>query len=121
MKTLQQFIQQKFDGLSTYLQTLYGNAANYGPSYISNRGMAPYLETLRGQQLSLEATEELAFAYLVHASRYPEEIHQILAGIARQYSVELPLIEGILTRDYWVDHAKKAGWPSATTAQQAAA
>ena len=121
MQNLQQFIQSKFESLSSYLKSVYGSTENYAPHYIQNRGLAPYLETLRDQTLSLEATNELAFAYLAHSNRYPEEIHQILISIARQYNVDLPVVEGILTREYWMAHAEKAGWPNTSNASQRAA
>lgn len=113
MTRFQQFVHSRFTALNPRLQSIYGDASQYEASFIQNHGFYPYLESLRCSSLSLEDCEDLAFGYMKHGNRWPQEIHRILAGIAHQFDVDLPVIEGILTADFWVDRAHEAGWPSA--------
>jgi hypothetical protein len=109
MQTFRNFVKSKFDSRPR-LKEYYGSFDRYFKHYCDNNGLSDYLETLRGTTLPLAITNSLAKVYVEQCRRYPSEIHSILVSLARQYDVELPFIEGILTADYWIEKVKQAGW-----------
>ena len=109
MKTYYQFINAQYAASPT-LQRYYGSEARYRDHYIANHGFGEWLESLRGQSLSLPFTIRLAKIFLVHGGRSPDTLHMVLASISRQYDVELPVVGGILTADYWRRIANHRSW-----------
>ncbi len=94
-------VTQSYFSLSDYMREAYGSYTAYHEHYINHHGLSPWLETLRNTELNEFWTHHVARMFVIHAKREPREIPSILAAIARQYNVETPCIEGILTPAYW--------------------
>lgn len=94
-------VTQNYFSLSDDMREAYGSYKTYREHYTNNHGLTPWLETLRNTELNEFWTHHVARMFVIYANRQPSELPSILASIARQYNVELPCIEGILTPAYW--------------------
>lgn len=117
-KLYQDFVAKEYFSLSSAIQSAYGDPANHFTNYVRCHGFSDWLESLRDCELTESFTERLAHTFVHYANRLPSEIPSVLVSIARQYNVELPVVEGILTAKFWEDHAYQNLW--ATTESAAA-
>lgn len=104
------FIANKYKSKSDEMKKYYGSLARFKELYIANSGLTPWLETLRDHTPSLGLLNSMVRTYIIDCDRVPGEIPSILASISRTYDVELPLVEGILTEEYWQKKAESFGW-----------
>ncbi|GBO89215.1 hypothetical protein [Marinobacter salsuginis] len=102
--TFRKFVKAKYDARPK-LKTYYGSFETYFQHYFRNHRYAEWLETLRDSEPSLGFVNSIARNYIQLSGVQPREISQILAGISRQYNVEIPAVEGILTPEYWEEKA----------------
>lgn len=100
MKTFRNFVSAKYQSRPK-LKAYYGSFDKYFEHYFRNHRFAEWLETLRDSEPSLGFVNSIARNYIQLCGVEPREISQILAGISRQYNVEIPAVEGILTPEYW--------------------
>lgn len=109
MKTYQQFIRGIYYRSST-LKKYYGSLGEYQDHYIQTHGFTEWLESLRGAKLTMRLTYSVVRAFLRQGKRNPIDIPSVLGSISRQYGVEIPVREGILTEKFWVDTCTNFGW-----------
>lgn len=102
---------RKYFALSDRMQACYENFENYLEHYLGNTGLSEWLEELRNTELDEFWTEHVAYIFVLHGKRVPSEIPSILASISREYNVELPVVEGILTKPFWESVAYHNNWP----------
>jgi hypothetical protein len=109
-KLYQDFIAKKYFALSGGMQMVYGSFDTYLNTFIANSGFSEWLETMRDCELEEYFVEHIAHTFVRYGNREPAEIASVLAYIARQYNVELPVVEGILTPRFWQDIAYYNLW-----------
>lgn len=78
-----------------------GGFKAFKKSYTATHDFSKYLETLRGLTLSAAQTYHLAKMYLDHGDRKISELPAVLSSACRYYDIELPVVYGILTVNYW--------------------
>lgn len=105
------FAAKKYHDLSDGMQAHYGDCQTFIKYFLAGNGFAEWLETLRDMELEEYQVESIARTFARYGRRTPAEIPTHLAFIARQYNVELPLVEGILNRDFWRAVADRDNWP----------
>lgn len=96
-----EFIEKKYNELTSYLRDAYESLDKYTDNYIKSYGFSEWLETMRGKELDFEHTKDIAVVFTEHANRNTNEIVSVLAGISHQYNVEYPVIEGLMTKEFW--------------------
>lgn len=69
----------------------------YLDRYKKTNGFSDWLESLKGIQLTENQAQDIAKTY----NRSEKDTPAIFACLSRQYNIELPLVEGILTAEYW--------------------
>lgn len=104
------FLAKEYEAQSEGMKKLYGSFEKFREQYIAGRDFTPWLETLRDREISLGLTNNIVKTYLEFGRRTPEEIPSVLASISRTYNVEIPVVDGILTREYWEEKAKDSHW-----------
>jgi len=104
------FILKRWQSLKPGMQEAYGGFEKFARYYTASRGFSEWLNSLHGTSLTEWQTQDVATAYAKHARRQPHEIPAILASLHRQYNIDLPVVEGILTAQYWVDLAQRENW-----------
>ncbi|WP_138438013.1 hypothetical protein [Marinobacter shengliensis] len=110
VKSLKEFIKSKYEARPR-LKQYYGSFEKYRTHYIATKGIGDWLESLRGQSLSRQFVDSsLSRVFIFECNRAPSEIPGILVSLARQYEIDLPVVEGILTKEYWARQAEKFGF-----------
>ncbi|WP_273206744.1 hypothetical protein [Marinobacter subterrani] len=105
------FVAKRYHALSDGMQAFFGNCQTYMGYYLSGFGFSEWLETLRDSELEEYQVECVARTFARYGRRTPEEMPSVLASIARQYNVELPAVEGILSATFWQALADRDNWP----------
>ncbi|WP_415913338.1 hypothetical protein [Neptuniibacter sp. QD37_11] len=109
IRTYRNFIADQYNN-DPVLKELYGSVEKYIAHYPTANGFGDWLETLRNSEPSLQFIISLAKTFITIGKRSPSEMNTILSSISRQYDVEIPLEEGILTAAYWVEKNKQYNW-----------
>jgi hypothetical protein len=121
VQTLSAFIKAKYDA-NPRMKQYYGSFLAYRRNYIDMNGISDWLETLRDQELTRSFVDRsLGRTFILEWKREPHELPGVLVAIARQYNVELPCVEGILTEEYWELKAAQMGWGAKNNEQAKAA
>lgn len=105
METLTGFIKAKYKA-SPRLKRYYGSFEKYREHYATTKNLSEWLEGLRDTSLTADFVHRgLGKVFLDDRGRTPEEMPGILAQLSNQYNVDLPVVEGILTVEYWQEKA----------------
>lgn len=104
------FINQEYKNLKDGMKKIYGSQAKFKTMYLANQGLHPWLETMRGHEISNGLVNNIVKTYIQEMNRTPSEMPAFLATISRDFDVELPVVEGILNADYWEKKAEQFGW-----------
>lgn len=110
MTSFNTFVAKKYQAKPEKMKEVYGSLEAFRSMYAASNGLSEWFDSLRGQSISLGLTNNIAKTFILESRRIPEEIPSLLSSLSRQYDIELPVVEGILTRDYWIDKAKQLGW-----------
>lgn len=112
-KTFNQFLKAQYEERceSSYVKALYqkeGGFNTFKKNYLIGHNFNDYLETLRGMTLTAIQTYHVAKMFFDHGDRKITEMPAILSSVCRYYNVELPVVYGILTAEYWESRFAKA-------------
>lgn len=102
--SFKEFTKKIYDKQSDGMKKIYGSEAKHRASYLANTGFSEWIETLRGETLNMSQMKSVAETYHTFGKRSVEDVVSALAYLARQYEVEYPVKEGILTKEYWENH-----------------
>ncbi len=103
MKTYNNFIVAKWEGLGEDLQKRYPSQTAYQDNYIKCYGFAEWLEDSQDSAPSVQMVISIAKTFKKHGRRDPTTIPMVLSSISRQYRIEMPAVYGILSPDYWIE------------------
>lgn len=103
-KPFNQFTKEIYDAHSDGMKKIYGSEAKHRVSYLANKGFGDWIDSFRGETLNLRQTKSLAETYHKLGKRSTEDVVSSMVHIARQYDVQFPVVEGILSKDYWDKH-----------------
>ncbi|MGD1524045.1 hypothetical protein [Vibrio owensii] len=109
-KVFQRFntvIEHKWAKLSDKMRSIYGTESNFTKQCIANGELKDWIESLNGLELDRQQVNHIAMCLVKHGVCKPSSVHTQLALMCRLNDVELPLVEGILTSEFWVNHFKK--------------
>lgn len=70
-------------------------------SYLTSHGFGEWLNTLRGLIFTEKQCHLVGATYVCFGQREYKDIPGILTHLHRYYDVNLPVIEGLLTPEYW--------------------
>ena len=70
-------------------------------NYLASHGFGEWLNTLRGLSLTEKQCYLVGATYVCFGQREHKDIPGIMAHLHRYYDVKLPVIEGLLTPEYW--------------------
>lgn len=113
MTSFNTFIAKEYQQLYPGMREIYGSLEKFTKTTIANQGLTPWLESLQGKSISLGLTHNIGKTYIERCDRQPSEIPAVLAQISRLYDIELPVVEGILAKEYW--EAKSEHWKVKST------
>ena len=69
--------------------------------YVKYNGFNDYLVYIQGNTISTIQTYHLAKMFYVYGKRSPSTLPMVLSSVMRQYHLEIPVVYGILTIEYW--------------------
>lgn len=110
MTSFNTFVAKEYAAQSDGMKKIYGSLEKFKSYYMANKGLTPWLETLRDKQASLGLLNSMVKTYIEDCNRVPGEIPSTLAYISRSYNLEIPAVEGVLTEDYWRKKADQFHW-----------
>ena len=110
MVSFNTFVAKEYEKTSTAMKAIYGSQKEFKNQYLSSYGLVHWLETMRGEPISLGLCNNIAKVYIQDAGRLPSSIPAILSMVSRLYDIELPEVDGFLTENYWVEKAEKMHW-----------
>lgn len=78
-----------------------GGFKAFKKKYIYATGFSDYLISIRGAKLTSMETYHLAKMFAIYGKRASATLPNVLAGTAKQYDLEFPSVNGILSKEYW--------------------
>lgn len=106
--TFATFVAQQYANLPL-IRALYPNAREYESAYVNSNGLSSWLESMAGETLSVEMTENIAKVYIQYCGRAASDIPSLLVGLSR-YGISLPGERGLLTAEYWESKVARHYW-----------
>ena len=104
-KSFNQFTKDIFENkISDGMRKMYGSEAKHRVSYLNNVGFEQWIESFRGEELSLPQMKSVAETYRTLGKRSVDDVFSSLVYLARQYDVKYPIEEGVLTKEYWENY-----------------
>lgn len=104
MRTFNSFLRDKFNSGKNWHH--YSGFKRWKVNYYRMEGFTEWLENSRGATPSLGMVNSIARTFVQDGSRMPYEIPAILTDLERQYQIKVPVISGILSREYWIEKAE---------------
>lgn len=101
IRTYNNFIADLYADTAKNYPELCPPLKEFKESYISTYGFSEWLESLQDSKPSTQFVNSIAKTFAKHGKRTAATMPMVLAGIQRQYNIELPAVYGILTANYW--------------------
>ena len=105
MQTFNQFIKAQYE--SCTCKRGYGSLNNFKNYYIASFGLHDWLETLRGQTLTLSDTNHLISAFVAVNKIKASMVPALFRDLDRLYHIRFPVVFGIFTAEYWGNFLSK--------------
>lgn len=99
MLTFNQFVKKQYE-INPYKE-LYGSLKVFKRFYIAQEGLGEWLQTLRRHTLTLSQVNYLVLALVQVNNVKFQEIPSALIAHARTHKFGLPVVFGLLTKEYW--------------------
>lgn len=80
---------------------LYASFENFKKSSLSF-GFQDWLLANSNTKPDLRFLTSVAKTYIRYGCREASDIPMLLASLQRQYDIEVPVIEGVMTKDFWI-------------------
>ena len=109
MTTLRKFVKAKYDK-KPLLKTYYGSFSAYFAHYLDNHTLDEWFNSMRNTAPSLGLTNHISRVLVETIGHKPIEIPRLLASLEHQYNIQVPVVEGILTVEYWERKAAQLGF-----------
>lgn len=97
--TYNKFMKDKYENCK--YKSIYGSFEKFKQS--RSLYFNEWLEENRNTKPDLKFVNSLARTYINEFGRKASEIPFILCSLERQYSIEVPHIAGILTKEFWIE------------------
>lgn len=78
-----------------------GGFKKFKRQYIYGFGFSEYLQYISNTALSAIQVYHVARMYSTYGKRSNATLPMVLSSISRQYNLELPAVQGILSQEYW--------------------
>lgn len=100
-KSFKFFAGDVYHELSDQMKKAYGSEAKHLGAYLKNNGFTPWLESFRGETLTMNEMYSVVDTYMKYGSREFSDLPAVFSSLSNEYDVGFPEEEGITTADYW--------------------
>ena len=107
--SIRNFVIMKYYA-SEELQQRFDCVEAFSKEFLNDGGITEWLESLSDADLSLELVNSIAKTFIVLCDRQPIAVPHILKMLIRQYRVNLPSVEGLMSQGYWQEEAIRCRW-----------
>lgn len=104
--TYNQFIKREYQERceNKVLANIYkqdGGFKTFKRNYISCYHFTEYFQYIWGNTLTKLQVYHIARAFNIYGKYQPSRLPWAITSVCREFNLELPPVEGILTQDYW--------------------
>lgn len=100
-KSFNNFTKEIYNDLEPQMKKLYRSEAKHRVSYLGNNGFTDWLTEMNGHQLSKSELNSVVGTYVKFGDRKAADIPFLLRSLNREHNIEIPVEEGIATKEYW--------------------
>ena len=111
-KSFNNFTKEIYENTSDKMKEMYKSEAKHRISYLANSGFDDWLTSMKDVELTKSQLNSIVQTYVKFGDRTAADIPFIIQSIDRKYGIQIPVEEGIATKEYWKDkleHSSELG------------
>lgn len=100
-KSFNNFTKEIYEDTSDKMKEMYKSEAKHRISYLANAGFDDWLKSMKDVELTKSQLNSVVQTYVKFGGRTAADIPFVIQSIDRGYGIQIPVEEGIATKEYW--------------------